>query len=321
MMNNNSSDHSSGPLDAILPILDACDFEVLDLDCGYVTCPGVEAHTTPNSTHDCIVYNNDGVPFLHCLHQSCRETRKDANTKLRKLAFGNRYGAKQPDDTAERERREAHSVRRAQAERERKLAAVMLPAILQDFDWPANAIAASSPDPVTLPVGKHWQLILCLFAENDVVWIGRDQCDSGSPGHRWRFQRSIDWLHGGSSCPGQFTCPSAFRPGAYQRQRKDVLTPKFLLVESDTLSRDQIGAVFRWMERSLNLPLRAVVDSGNKSLHGWFEYPPPDVFEKLRLWLPAMGCDPAMFAPNQPCRLPGAWRAETGRFQRLLYIA
>ena len=125
MTPSNSSDHSAGPLDTILPILQASQVEVLDLECGYVTCPGIETHTTPNAKHDCIAYNNEGIPFLHCLHQSCRVACKDANTKLRKLAFGNRFGTKQPNDTAARERREARSVRRAQAERERKLAAAV----------------------------------------------------------------------------------------------------------------------------------------------------------------------------------------------------
>ena len=160
-----------------------------------------------------------------------------------------------------------------------------------------------------------------LFPASDAVWIGRDKRDSGSPRHRQRFRTAQQWLRA-PTCPGTFICPNAFRPGVHERFIEHVLAPRFLVLESDdALNRDQVGAVFRWIETSLNLRLRAVVDSGNKSLHGWFDYPSMGVFQKLRLWLPAMGCDPALFALNQPCRLPGAWRFETSRYQRLLYLA
>jgi hypothetical protein len=74
--------------------------------------------------------------------------------------------------------------------------------------------------------------------------------------------------------------------------------------------------------------LRAIVDTGRKSLHGWFDAPPPEVEAELKIILPNLGrraeakptLDPALFKLAQPCRLPGAWR-EPGKIrQALLYL-
>jgi hypothetical protein len=90
----------------------------------------------------------------------------------------------------------------------------------------------------------------------------------------------------------------------------------FLVVESDSLSKEQMLAVFAWMRQFMHL--RAIVDTAGKSLHGWFEYPNPFQLEELRVILPTLGCDPALFRTSQPCRLPGALR--DGKFQRLLWL-
>ena len=126
-----------------------------------------------------------------------------------------------------------------------------------------------------------------------------------------------EWL-AERSCPGHFIAPSTFRLGTYSRAAVNVLHRRFLVIESDTLGRDEIGAVFRWLDVSVGLDLRAIVDTAGKSLHGWFDYPAAGVFKRLRQWLPRLGCDPAMFNPAQPCRLPGALR--DGRYQKLIFI-
>jgi hypothetical protein len=59
------------------------------------------------------------------------------------------------------------------------------------------------------------------------------------------------------------------------------------------------------------LNLRAIVNSGNKSLHGWFDQPTKAQLEQLKIILPAWGFDRAMFTPSQPCRLAGVVRPDT----------
>jgi hypothetical protein len=81
-----------------------------------------------------------------------------------------------------------------------------------------------------------------------------------------------------------------------------------LVAESDTLSKEEVLAVFMWMRNFMRL--RAVVDTAGKSLHGWFEYPTQEELAELRVILPALGCDEALFKASQPCRLPGARRGD-----------
>jgi hypothetical protein len=112
------------------------------------------------------------------------------------------------------------------------------------------------------------------------------------------------------------TCPSAFKPGSHSRCDANVITRRYLVLESDTLDKNQVCAVFKWMEQFGRL--RAIVDTAGKSLHGWFEVPDNDVLGELAIILPALGCDPALFGLSQPCRMPGASR--DGRIQSLLYL-
>src|SRR5439155_23633912 len=123
------------------------------------------------------------------------------------------------------------------------------------------------------------------------------------------------WIQG-RYCPGKFTCPAVFKDGVHSRSNSNVVRRPYLVVESDVLAKTQVGAVFSWMSQLLTL--RAVVDTAGKSLHGWFDFPDKDAEKELRVILPALGCDPALFKPSQPCRLPGA--LSNGRFQQLLYL-
>ena len=56
--------------------------------------------------------------------------------------------------------------------------------------------------------------------------------------------------------------------------------------------------------------LRAIINTGGKSLHAWFEPPNSEQEAELRIILPALGFDSAMFRPSQPCRLPGVLRLD-----------
>ena len=130
--------------------------------------------------------------------------------------------------------------------------------------------------------------------------------------------RSVSELLKESKCPGNFTCPATFKNSVYSRSNENVLTRPYLVIESDTLSRGQMLSVIAWCQQFMRL--RAIVDTGGKSLHGWFDYPPEASLVELKTILPAIGCDPALFKPAQPCRLPGAWRSEKSNFQHLRYL-
>ena len=182
--------------------------------------------------------------------------------------------------------------------------------------------------PVNLCSNKphdDWQLILKLFKPDDVVWIGTKKNDSANDNHppdwiqycKTRFRPVAEWLKE-EQCPGILTCPNTFKPGTHSRRDAEVLARRFLVLESDTLDKNKVCAVFKWTEQFARL--RAIVDTAGKSLHAWFEMTAPDVLAELETILPQLGCDAAMFTPSQPCRLPGAVRPDTGRVQSLLYL-
>jgi hypothetical protein len=160
---------------------------------------------------------------------------------------------------------------------------------------------------------KDWRMLLELFTPGDVLWIG-NVMESG-PGHGGNFRALCDWM-ALPGPPGPFTCPSVFKPGAYSRSKENVVSTPFLVVESDSLTKPEICAVFSWLRQFLHLG--AIVDTGARSLHGWFNYPVPPVMAELKTILPQLGCDPAMFKPSQPCRLPGFKRGPG--IQALVYL-
>ena len=92
-------------------------------------------------------------------------------------------------------------------------------------------------------------------------------------------------------CPsGPLIAASTFQPGSAQRCRDRVANSRFLVVESDTLGADEVGGVFRFLREAESLPLRAVIDTAGRSVHGWFERPSdPIKLEELLFVLPALG--------------------------------
>ncbi len=305
------------PPEAVLPTLTACGVEVIDSTLLRARCPAEDLHTTPTGPGHCVIFPNDGTPRIFCHHTSCAAHVDAVNRRLwscsRRLVRSSTMAA---HVARQRSAQQAHQHER-QALQQR--AARMLPTVLEKFHWPLDAIEADSPTPIILPVTQHHRYILDLFDDKDVVWTGQRLNQTGLPWHDVRFRTVNHWL-GRMRCPGAFICPSTFVPGIYSRATHNVVTRKFLVVESDKLGRDEVGAVFRMLQKQFGLHLRAVVDTGGRSLHAWFNMPPAALLEGLEATLLGLDCDPAMFRPAQPCRLPGVVREKTGRCQELLYL-
>ena len=204
-----------------------------------------------------------------------------------------------------------------------------LPQVLKEFAWdiqfPRNCF--HDPDRQKEDFIK-WSL---LFKPTDTIWIGNTE-DSGMFFNRKNFRPRSEITFEIAQSLGNYTTASTYQYGTYSRANVNIKSTPFLIVEGDQVlgvpvtEEDKMknklacAAIFRWMSESLKLNLRAVVDSGNKSLHGWFDMPNPDTFAELKVVLPAMGCDRAMFKPAQPARIPGVER-ENGNLQSLLYFA
>jgi hypothetical protein len=281
---------------------------------GYCLCPGHGKHTTSAGKRDCRV-TLDNVPTVYCLHASCSEEIAAANKALRAGSLDCPSVELTPGQKKENAKKMAKD-RAVEALKVR--AGKLLPVILKQYVWPHDQIIKDSP----VQIGEDDRLAMYhsfmgLFENEDVIWIG-SVTDTGKPEHFTHFKTKAKWLD--ELVPvGPYTCPSCFVPDLFSRSKDTVSIRRYLVVESDTLKKDEVGAIFRWLDEAVELPLRVVVDTAGKSLHGWFEFPPPDILEELKIMLPAMGCDSKMFGSSQPCRLPGGMRE--GRIQRLIYLA
>ena len=283
-------------------------------------CPGASLHTSPTRKHNCRVYYLSGPPTVFCVHTSCAAAIEDANRRLRSVIGKAAWGAfpvgkplqKTPEQFArEHEQKEAARLAAKGGE--------CLPRILTRFPWPAEQIFSDSPGGVADDPEHDWRLILSLFAPDDLLWIG-DTRESGSVRHAPHFRTATEWQTRSECPPGPFILPAALKPLVCSRTKEDIERLPFMVVESDTLQKDEIGAVFRWLRDVVRLPLVAVVDTASRSLHGWFIRPDAETLRDLKAVLPAMQCDGAVLRDTQPVRLPGCQRPGKTERQALLYF-
>jgi hypothetical protein len=190
--------------------------------------------------------------------------------------------------------------------------------ILRQYAWPISAIRASS-DVWQLPlVEQRRAFIQELFKQDDVIWIG--QCwQTGAVHGVGHMRPCAEWL-ASRRIPGEFISHSTYKPGTIDRMNSTVYQRRYFVVESDQLALDDMGAVLRWLQLR-GLQLRAIVTSGGRSVHGWFNWPGDSAIDRWGALLTGLKCDKAVtLKPSQPVRLPGVIRRDTQRPQELLLL-
>jgi hypothetical protein len=305
---------------------------------GFCTCPGESLHTSHNGKKDCRV-NVDGAPTIFCFHASCAAAVAEANRRLRKELGASPWEIRLPGGRLLRSGDVLQSsgtvlpreVMKARAKAEGREAAEQLvletlraaaerfrPELFDFFQWPMAEILEESPLLVAeRDAEDQFRTWLKLWPACSTVWIG-DVYSSGRPEHRTHFRSVGEWYRVGPVM-GNFTCGSSFRPGSYSRSNENLEGQRFLVVESDSLSKDDVGAVFAYLRRRLRYRLHCIIDTAGKSLHAWFDAPRNKVLEsRLKAGLEVFGCDPKVFTYSQPVRVPGAWRE--GKLQRLIWL-
>jgi hypothetical protein len=192
------------------------------------------------------------------------------------------------------------------------------PELFEFFHWPFAQIISDSPLLVAeRDAEDQFRTWLKLWPAHSTVWIG-DIYSSGKESHRAHFRPVAEWYQIGPVV-GNFTCGSSFKPGSYQRSNANCNGTRFMVVESDTLPKDEVGAIFAYLNRRLHFNLHAIIDTAGKSLHGWFDAPRnPRIEAQLKAVLTVFGCDPKLFTYSQPVRVPGAYR--DGKLQRLVWV-
>ncbi len=131
----------------------------------------------------------------------------------------------------------------------------------------------------------------------------------------------------------QFVCPNPMR-GRYAERRDgkrsvrcqdNVLTRRHLIAEFDTPHRTKEEQAKLLTVLGSVMPLWLVVDSGGKSLHGWFRVGGQSTRDIARFFAKCclLGADPAMWNSASWVRMPGGLRQGTVSEpvrQRVLYL-
>ena len=259
---------------------------------GFCRCPGESLHTHKTGKKDCRVCV-DGVPTIYCFHSSCGPAVMEGNRRLRRELNTSPWALTLPDGRTLRAGDVLQSsgailprevvIARARVEGRDvgeqlvletlvAMAGCFRPELFEKFHWPFAQILEDSPllvanrDPE-----DQFRTWLRLWPAHCHVWIG-DVYSSGRPEHRTHFRPIADWYQIGPVM-GNYTCGAAFKPGTFSRSNANCDGTRFLVVESDTLAKDEIGAVFAYLNGRLRYNLHAIIDTAGKSLHGWFDAP------------------------------------------------
>ncbi len=115
--------------------------------------------------------------------------------------------------------------------------------LFEKFHWPFAQILEDSPLLVSERDAEYqFRTWLRLWPAHCHVWIG-DVFSSGRPEHHTHFRPLCEWCQIGPVM-GNYTCGSSFKPGSFRRSNENLNGHRFLVIESDTLGKDEVGAVF-----------------------------------------------------------------------------
>lgn len=274
-----------------------------DADRGFMQCPGKHLHTNKDAPRDCKVYL-DKAPTITCFHSSCKAIVEDANYKMRRALWEQKPGEKRVMTLEEKVLIRQQIEARKQDEKLVAWAEERKEKIFTKYEWPIADVFHESPIMTESPE-EDWKLLFSLYQPDDVLWSG-ETTDSGGNWAKDHFKKASQWLQDGPK--GRFICPGVLREGVYSRSNANVIRRPYIVIESDELTLDQTCAIFKWMRGFMKMA--AVVFTGGKSVHGWFQFPSDEIFKRLEIILPTWKCDSSLFTASQPVRLPGVMRGD-----------
>lgn len=189
-----------------------------------------------------------------------------------------------------------------------------------------------SPIRIDNPEDARQDFVQFLFKGRDVLWLG-DVSDSGKPKHAANFKTCKQWILDGD-LPSRIAA-GTFKAGSISRCGDNVLTKPFIVLECDELigykaktaedrerNKKLCAALIAYCRKFLGLTLRAVIDTGGKSLHAWFDTPLHDDLRAITALAKGMGIDVDVLehCSSSPLRLPDCLHDETRERARLLYL-
>ncbi len=176
-------------------------------------------------------------------------------------------------------------------------------------------------------------LLQTLYRPDDFLFIGGSK-EAGNPGETIRSRDEWLALFAGGGTPGPHIIPNPLT-GRIGRTKSGNLSHRsdscvaqfrFAVAEFDGLPKEQ--QYHFWY--AVNLPVTALIDSGGKSLHAWIAIDgvttadawTTSVEETLfAVYLNKLGVDSSCRNESRLSRMAGHQRSETGRWQRILFLA
>ncbi len=189
--------------------------------------------------------------------------------------------------------------------------------------WEASPVCIDWP-----PEQDAVELLTRIYNPNDVLFVGNQYGAEIKPVADWLAYFKTGHSIPPHIIPNPLTGQKAQTKDGKLSVRADacVKSFRFAVAEFDGFPReDQLR--FWW---AVNLPICALIDSGGKSLHAWIRIDDVETGEGwsnlvenqlFGRYLISLGCDSACRNEARLSRMPGHFRTEKGRWQRLLYLA
>ena len=299
-------------------------------------CPGAHLHTSgykergTKLTAECRVYlekgerNAAGIPTIKCMHSSCSVAVDEANRSLRSQIAKHEWAKAKGEGFHPPKQRHRTKEEIEREWKERRNAALRVRSrdsvaeIVRAYPWSSYEMWEASTGELKngriLTPRVQIELMLGLFEPDEIIWCGDFKTRVFAPASVW-LKQAVE----SAIVPGPRICPNVFREGATARSNEQMKRLKFFVLEHDKLSLSEQSALIRWMSEKVGWTLRAVVYTGGKSLHAWFDAPAAAELEEARVVLGAMGFDPSSFTASQPYRLPGWNHDKTGHQAKILF--
>lgn len=241
------------------------------------------------------------------------------------------------DPEEERKRRhEDHKRRERERERirRRELAKAALPDLIERWKWDPADIWEDSPVRPEDAADAPRFFLASIFPAEGIVWTG--QVYASGEGHLDRWRTVEDWVASPEEEVGPMTCPATWKPGTCHRKRENIAEERFAVLDFDTIPttgatpstpeekvrlKAEALAITRWLREGMGWHLAAIVSTGSKSIHVWFDHPGEKAMGGLRESIAVLGIDASLIGhPEHPARLPGQVHEKTGGASRVLWL-
>jgi len=175
-------------------------------------------------------------------------------------------------------------------------------------------------------------LLETLYAPDELLFIGDIYGKEVHPAAFLISQYKSGYQPEAHIIPNPFTGEQSPVGGGKYSKRCDaaVSAHRFALIEFDNLPRED--QICFWHTMLLQkYPVAALIDSGGKSIHAWIRVALSDraswdkhvkigLYDKFTGRMALMGADRACQNPSRLSRMPGHFRGDKGKWQRLLYL-